>query len=354
MARPSEGFKTRNKGGIATVRFRWDGVDYERSTGVPWGEPGRVAAEAAKIYAGIVSRPVKRKAKAAVARSQFESQLARWALTLPRTLDPDTVDVYLGYAETHWLPFFGAAGPSSATASAYVQHRLGKVLPQTVRHELSALRKYASWAQSVGEMGEIVVPSVPKLATGTPHIQRRRVAAIEISAAEVEALINALPEWSTSKKVKPFPIRARFRVQYETGLRPTLIDLLESPTHYRQGQAHLVVTPEIEKERLARRVPLSPVARRELDAIVKPIGVIFGHHDYREHIAKAAKESLPPDRAALFTSGHLRSARVTHWLEAGAPLPAVMGAVGHTQISTTSRYLRHAEQAVADLVTKYR
>jgi integrase len=222
----------------------------------------------------------------------------------------------------------------------------------TVRKELSALRGFVVWAQEQRLIGACEVPTVPKRATGKPHTQRRRVAAPAMGPDEIEVLLAALPEWSTSPRVPPFPIRARFRVQYETGLRPALVSQLHVPTHYRKGAAHISITADLDKGRWVRRVPLSDAAREALDAVVPTRGTIFGHHDYREHLTKAAAVAFGEgsERAELFAGAHLRSARATHWLDAGAPITGVQYQLGQRRLETTARYARASERAALEVV----
>ena len=114
-------------------------------------------------------------------------------------------------------------------------------------------------------------------------------------------VIAALPEWSSSKKVDPFPIKARFQFAYETGLRPSTLDALSVPEHYRKGSPTLTLTDEADKNRWGRELPLSPAARRALDRVCPEEGLIFGSHDYRPAFTKATDKALPK---------HLRGGRV--------------------------------------------
>jgi integrase len=188
---------------------------------------------------------------------------------------------------------------------------------------------------------------------------------------QVEAFIRALPEWSvppdkrkrmtarakSQKARQRLPIRARFRVQFETGLRPSTIDALSIPEHYTKGASLLHITPEIDKVRNAREVPLTPAARKALDAVIATLpkgadgspykGPIFGHHDYRKHVRKAAAKALPAAAATVFTGAHLRSARITAWLEATGNLPGVQHLVGHQDTRSTNRYLRPSFRAAS-------
>jgi integrase len=251
------------------------------------------------------------------------------------------------------MPFFsGLHRLTDSDAVKYMQSRLAKVSANTVRKELSALRGFCRWAESERLIPMVVVPSVPKRATGTAYKHRRRSAAIELSPPEVQKIIKALPEWSSSPRVPAFPVKARFQVAYETGLRPELVDLLSVPENYRRGARFLNITKALDKGRWSRRVPLSPAARRALDRVCPKDGTIFGAHDYRTQIRRAAKKALPKDRAELFTGAHLRSARATHWLDKGAPLTGVQFLLGHLRMDTTAKYIRPSERAALAALKK--
>lgn len=356
MARKRQGWRIRQQspGGIYTVRFTCDGRTVERSTGTSDAE--RAAREATRIYAHAIAherpRPVKRLRAGAVDVAEV---VAAWLISLTTTHDAGTIKTWKLYAKTHWLPFFEALhSVTSIQCGLYMRERLGKVRATTVRKELTALRSFVALAEEYGWLPKgVTVPSVPKRSTGTAHSKRRRSAAVELSPVEVDAILAALPEWSTSRKVAKFPIRARFIVAYETGLRPELIDALSAPMHYRKRQASVRITVELDKGRWARDVPLSARARTALDAVCPKQGVIFGKHDYREHIRAAAAAAMPadPGRAERFCGAHLRSARVTHLLEQpGANLPGVQFLVGHKSTATTSRYVRPSARAARDVL----
>jgi site-specific recombinase XerD len=73
---------------------------------------------------------------------------------------------------------------------------------------------------------------------------------------------------------------------------------------------------------------------------------LFGNHDYRYQLAKVAKDVLGKERGRVFCAQHLRSARCTHFLEAGATLPAAAELLDHTRLSTTSIYARPSYQGL--------
>lgn len=357
MARPSQGWKLRpprDACGSYTVRFRWDGRDREISTGTT--DPERAAREAARIYAREVSIPERARRPVADRRLvELEGAVTRWLDLLRATHDPGTVGCYADYLESHWLPFFeGLHRLTTSELDAYMRERLLRVRARTVRKELSALRGFCKWAVAQGLIGPVDVPTVPERSTGTAYGTRRRAAAIPLSPKEVRAILLRLPEYSTSRRVPRFPIRARFQVGYETGLRPELLDLLSVPQHYRKGATHIHITTDLDKGRWERRIPLSRAARAALDKVCPEAGLIFGKHDYREHIRAAADSVLPPDRAERFCGAHLRSARATHWLDEGASVTGVQFLLGHRRLETTARYVRPAEDAARAIVAPKR
>src|SRR5687768_17832221 len=118
--------------------------------------------------------------------------------------------------------------------------------------------------------------SPARRAPGTPFHIRRRGRATELSLDEVRAIIDRLPEWSTPRSTKPFPVRSRFVVEFETTLRPATLDALSVPEHCQPGTAVLRISDEIDKARAGREVPLSKEASEALDAIASKSGLLFG------------------------------------------------------------------------------
>lgn len=350
MARQAEGFRIFKRPGhlIYSVRFRVGGARHERSTGA--SDPREAAKAAARIYADAVHRHPDRVAAPKRGSAPPLDRLTSTWLANDATLDPKTSKVFETYGR-HWLDAFETlADVTTATATAYRDARLRVVQATTVRKELGALRRFLAWCLTHGYLPRAVdVPGVSARTLGTPHAERRRVAAPSISPAEVEAFLEALPEWSTSKRVEPFAIRARFRLQYETGLRPSTIDRLEVPEHWSPGARALTITPAIDKTRNARTVPLSKAALAALAAVAlkRPqAGPLFGAHDYRPHVAAAAAKAFSPDVAAVFTGAHTRSARLTHWLEdPRGNLLATQYLAGHADLRSTSRYARQSFRA---------
>lgn len=277
--------------------------------------------------------------------------------------------MWLEYATSHFVPFFGTTEKLTEEGCAeYRRQRLGKVLAVTVRHELTALRNLVAFCAlpDVGIIPEpFAISGVPKRVTGKAHPVRRRSAADAVSPKEINKIIALLPEWGGRRgpkrtdferkrayKVTEFPIRARFVVAYETGLRPGTLDALSVPQHYERGSATLRLTDEVDKQRWGREVPLTARAREALDSVCPKgkTGLLFGWHDYRSHLKEAAGKVLKGEAAKRFAGSHLRSARITHLAETTQNLPGVQYLVGHKLISTTARYVKPSLRAALQVL----
>lgn len=351
MARNPEGWRIRKAKGsdLYEVYFRANGKRVFRSCGT--SDPEQAAVEAARIYAHHVQRVLPRRAARGRGDSPpLEDLVASW-LEQDSTIAPSTAKVWVIYGRRWCALWSSLAHVTDVTCLQYRNDRLREVIADTVRKETGALRRFLAWCTDNGHLErEIKVPFVSKKATGTRFAVRRRASAPELSPDEAEALIAALPKWSTSKKVPRFPVQARFLVAYETGLRQSFLDVLSVPEHYRKGAKRIRVTLEADKNRFERFVPLTQRARDALDAVCPAKGLVFGSHSYKDHIRAAAQEVLPPESAAVFTGTHFRSARATHVLEQTGNVPGTMHLFGWKLVSTASKYTRASERAAEDVV----
>ncbi|TAK10587.1 MAG: site-specific integrase [Anaerolineae bacterium] len=351
MARYPQGWRIRlppNRS-VYTVYFTHNGRRVDRSTGC--SDPEQAAKEAARIYADFVQREPPKRRIVRRGDSPALPELVELWLTSDTTIDPSTVDtwtVYGGHWSERWETLVGI---SESTAEQYRNDRLRTVMATTVRKELSALRRFLRWCRMHGYLQrEVVVPGVPSSATGKRFGARRRSSAPELTPQQATSIIAALPEWSTSRKVAVFPIRARFVVAYETGLRPGTLDAISVPEHYQHGSDRLALTDDVDKVRWGREVPLSELARKALDAVCPEEGPIFGRHDYREHLDAAARSVLPKALADRFCGAHFRSASITHLLERTGNLAAAQYLAGHRQPKTTAEYVRPSYRAAAEAI----
>lgn len=358
MGRPLAGWKLRERNGQQNVWFTFEGKQVERATGE--SDLERAAKAGARIYAEITSGKGRTKKRNHLARqgttgTSIDDVAKDWLNRQKARLDPMTVSTYSVYFDRRddglvaFFESFEAITP--ATIKEYIDDRLLRVRYQTVKHELSVLRQVIEFARDEGIVSdppEVPRFSVKKHGRGKPCKMRKRSAAPELSPQEVDAIISLLPVWSRKYQgTGRWPIRARFVVGYETSLRPTLLDALSVPEHYNRGSKVLRVPSDDDKIRFGRTVPLSKRARDALDEVISKKGNVFGHHDYREVLRKAAKEVLGEDdpRWQIFNGAHLRSARITHALERTGNLPGVQFLAGHKRSSTTAIYVKPSERA---------
>jgi len=377
------GWRIRRKPGrrIWTVVYRTPaGRTGERSTGQSDHDAAR--AEGARIFAEEVindakgaTRSESKKKPARESSTRLVTLFGNWLTWLRPTHALTTIEIWEQYT-VKWTLWFGGELATDRDITperckAFIAKRLTEVRATSLKKERAALVNFLNWLEGEGypladglTVSE-VVPRLPKRAAGTAYGKRRRVAAPALAPDQVRAVIKALPEWSSDKNgADRFAVRARFLVQYETGLRPSLLTRLSVPEHYEKGSAIIRITPEIDKARYGRDVPLTRKARRVLDYVIGQLerelrrqgktapfkGLVFGAHDYRKHIARAARK-LPRELASIFCGAHLRSARITHLLERPrANLPGVQFLAGHKQISTTAKYVKPSFRAAVDVL----
>lgn len=160
------------------------------------------------------------------------------------------------------------------------------------------------------------------------------------------ALTDRLPPPSRAIGRDHYPIRAKFLLAYETGLRPKALSRI---TWGAWTGGTLRIASDLDKNRLGREVPLSSRAIAVLEQLQTARGgqphqdaIIFGEHDYRATFTLAAKRAGIPLRIAPYDFRH---ARQTHLIDAGAPATGVMYLQGHTQLATASKYTHPSLEA---------
>lgn len=352
--------RQRTEGGVWLVRF-WLAAQgaIERSTRT--SDLTLAKQRAAEIYAHWVSREPAHRPKAR-GGGALDVAIAQWLVSIESTHAEGTRKIWAGYARAHWMPrWFDTSELTAEAMLAYRDSRLKKVVAETVKRENTALRSFLRYLAI-----DVPVPSIGKRTIGTPHPDRHRKEAPDGLTDELmESLLAELPEWSTSRKVDLFPIRARFVVGYYTSLRPSTLDKLRMRRHFETGSTTLIIEDRIDKARFGRELPLADEARLALESVCRVLlereaeaeepekqPLIFGKHDYREHIAEAAKV-LPKHMASRFCAAHLRSARITHALEVTGNVPGAQFLAGHKTLAATTRYvkptMRAAMAMLADL-----
>lgn len=350
MGSSTQGFKIRTRPGrkTKTVVFWHPGEkrQVERSTGE--SDPKRAKARGAQIFAEELA-VVREKGdgdQCVAPPLSTDSLAVEWLRTLRKLLDDGTIAAYAQAFESHLVPAFPSLRDVTTTSwRAYVAKRLQTVTAQTVRKELTPMRGLLAWCEETGRLKEIPrLPGVPKRATGTQFKTRRRSKPDSVSPEETRAILDCLPEWSN----RLGPVRSRFVLQYEMGLRSKTIDRLSKPEHWNTGSDWLDLPASTLKGRRASRKLLTDRAKEALKEACRGLesGLIFGAHDYREQITAAAEKVLDADRAKRFTATHFRSEAITHLLDAGAPLTAAQTFADHKLATTTDRYVMPSQRAL--------
>lgn len=382
MGRRAEGWKLVWRAPGGSVRRDWyEGASaYARFTVagerllVPAGtsDPGAAHGAAARVYADVIARGLRTTRSVTASAAPLPDMFATWLETLeqPGVLDPATARAYRrDYVRPIFLVEFATLTEvaDEGRVLAMATRLLGRMLRSSVRKALSALRGFVRWAKHAGLLG--VMPEwvgkksrelLPPKAMGVRTGPQRQTAPL-YSPTEIEAALRALPELSARGKANPrgkvgpkFIVRARFVLAYETALRPATLDKLTWEDW--DGAARLTIRDEADKARFGRELPLSARAQGALvqaraiaraadggDALAERL--VFGRHDYRSQLAKAAKAAGIESLADY----DFRHARLTHWGDERQPVTAMAYLAGHTQITTTAKYARgtlRAAQAV--------
>jgi integrase len=264
------------------------------------------------------------------------------------------VQSYEQYA-VHWIARWPLlADITTERIDAWVRDRLTQVQARTVRKWTSALRSLLTWCVERGLMHEApTVRPLPKRAVG--KVARAFRPHPDVTAEDAERVLAALPVLSErdTRHGTRCPIRAWYRVMWETGLRPATLRALEAPTHYYRGSTEILISRGADKARYARRLPLTDAARAALDEVCPDVGSIFPREPGRGHLRAAAQAAgmSPADVAALVPYS-LRHARLVHLLDSGAPLLGVQYLAGHLHLTTTERYLRTLHRHAVDALAK--
>lgn len=346
MGRRAQGYEVRQKtkGAIFTVRFRIDGVRREPSTGTR--DPAEALREGRRIYAEELSgNRTEPGAGTPARRFKLTPELgAQWLAQL--SLRSATFDGYEEFS-ARWIKRIKRWDESGI--AAYVSLRLKEARAKTVKTEMSALRGLLAWLVTVHEIDAAPAIVIGEDAKGVPAKRRTRCKAPDLSVAEVRSFLSHLDD----KAAKGWWVRPRCELLYETALRPATIDRISVPEHWEPGSKVLRISDDIDKEDFGREVPLNARAIAILERCApEKGGIVFGKHKYYRYVRVAAQASkLPKSKARIFTGQHLRSARGTHLLDAGASLTGVQFLMGHKYASTTALYIRasakEAEKALA-------
>jgi integrase len=346
--------------GIHYVRFEYQRQQIFESTGTR--NLGEAQAKANAVFAEVVSgrRISNGQALAAAPSREILVLAAAWLAEVEAELSESTRENYETYAATHLAPFFKTIDRvTSESAIDYRRMRLKAVQRISLLKELSCLRGFMKWCKSKNYIVEVpVIESPSEKVTGTVDTTKRHKAEpVPLDQSEAYAIIENLPEFAERAR----PDRPRFRVRdvvalwWETALRPVTIGRLRCPDHFRPGATDLTITRDIDKVRYKRQLPLTELALQALERSCPDIGLIFGVHDLRPQLLKAARRAheggkLPGWKIERVSPYDFRHGRTTQLANQTKHLAGVSFLVGHKDPSTTAKYVHavreHAEEAL--------
>lgn len=250
-----------------------------------------------------------------------------------RNYSPRTVEVYVS-AVARFAAHFGRSpeqlGPEEIRA--YQLHLIGT--------------EHASWSrfnQTVCALRYLYGTTLgrPDVVTMIPYGRRPKTVRPVLSRAEVQRLLAALPD---------HPYRTMVRLTYACGLRAGEVLRLRVSDIDSQRMVLVIQRGKGQKDRL---VPLAPLVLEELRAYwrrYRPRDWLFPGKGLAGHLDLTALQRFF-HRLVLrlgFTkhvSLHtLRHSYATHLLEAGVDSITLQQLLGHSQLSTTARYL-HVQAA---------
>jgi site-specific recombinase XerD len=340
VARRPEGLHIRWRSGIAYARFTHAGQDFSLTTRER--DPRRATAAAARIYDRIVGAAGRTLPVGHASTLSLEVLTAEWVADLEATHEARTAHEY-DLVATKWCDRWRTLGELTTSELAdYQRERLRVVSRETVRKSLVMLRSFSAWCLEKGFLDvRLDVPTIPRRTTGT----RARAAYERVPLTEAQALrmIAKLPELGTeSERHEQFRVRDWATVAWETALRPITIAKLRTPEHFAAGERVLRITADIDKARFARELPLTMKAREALErSLSKEPGLIFGSHDYREHLKTVGNRVLRRSVSPY----DLRHSRITMWVREGKDLLGIQFLAGHKDLSTTAKYAHARAEA---------
>lgn len=335
MGRKSGGYEVYDRGGWAWISTRIAGKQVRESLGVEWGRT-REAGDAGKarfeaLIAGRVARPEGR-----IKTGHSVSELVALWLVVRELERPRSQRMHNDHARAFVKGFATTRELFADNArERYALTRAKTVLRKTVRKELSSLARFYEWAYREGHIVSVPPPYVLPLHVAGVRSGPQRAGRVDLSPREAAAFLRALPVRNRSG----LRVRDFFILAWETGLRESTIARLSVPEHWNGGD-ELTITPDIDKSSFGRPLPITPRAVAALKRSALKVGPIFGDHDWRKQIEKAAQKSLPKEKWKV-AARDFRHARLSDLADRAAPgdIPGIQHVAGHLQISTTSAYV---------------
>jgi integrase len=357
MGRVAKGWSLTCRRGVYGVRWTNEPGKLPRRPEITLGTTDSVEASrlAPLVYAEHISGKKQEDGSSganciASPTTKLDGLIADWLDAVTIQLGRGVFDIYLIYGR-HWLKHLKTLGDvRPARIDDYQNARLKSVLRKTVKLELSAMRRFFKWLKVREYIRQ--VPEFPELGEnvlGTKYHVPRRAAPVNVMSAEqMDEVIDSMDEWSIRKvRGKKFPVKARFLVARETGLRPITIDNLIGRDVTVSG---LHIRDENDKNRWGRVVPLSDRARAALESVLPedPDELIFGEHHWGPIFYRYTVKTFGENS---FTPYDLKHGRVTELFDSGAPETGIQFLTGTTSLIRTYSHptRRAAEEALKSI-----
>jgi len=272
-----------------------------------------------------------------------------------------TAELRKGHLRVHLIPVFPTLeSVTEDSLTSYQNNRLKQVRYATIQKEFGTLTGVLKFAVRKGWLTALPkFPGRPGKSEGTHHKLGAKGFTPGFTAEMGRQVMAALPERMRQDRKTGirWPLRAYISFLIETGLRPGTAAGLRKGKHWRSGEAVLRITGDIDKNKFAREVPLSPVAVAALESVTAQAdGQLFRAKDVRDVLRSVARKlRLPEEIAERIKPYDLRHARITEFANSGSLLGAGYLA-GHKQATTTNRYshanVDQARALVAELASR--
>ena len=250
---------------------------------------------------------------------------------------------------------------SEALHVTFKRDRLQAVSRGTHKKERSTLASLFEWLETKPwGFRAVALPRLGKKDRGTRDVNRK-AASVDMSEAEVEALIVHLPVATSRARREGTPIRPirdAVLVEWDTGLRPITIERLSVPEHWQtERPGELFISAAIDKEEYERTIPLTPrlaaLFARRAAKLPNGRGLLFGEYQraLRPHWYKAAKAAGIDERRANKISVYdFRHAAGKRFLDATGNIRGTAFMLGHKNATSTHRYTKPDKPAADRLV----
>lgn len=211
----------------------------------------------------------------------------------------------------------------------YIEKRTKQVSASTVNKDIAAIKKMFSYALEVG-----AISSHPLIKF--PAIKTQETALVLPTLEEFRQLVECMPDPA---------IGALVAVLGETGMRKgEALGLKWSSVDFKEKRIYAERT----KGKRVRSIPLSDFAIEKLRSLIRFVNqpYVFVHQGTGKRWKnpdKKFREGRETARMEWVTFHTLRHFRGTTWLQRGADIRTVKDALGHRDIQTTMRYLKHVE-----------